>query len=231
MLKNLLRFHISSMGLLLLFVGNLTMQNAYTTTNESCTIESNLSFSSTDSDGTSNQSNIFDGNLTTYWTPPSNTSNIEVDLGKTERICFVDIGWGIGKESNQFQIFASSDPQTQFRNIYTGNSSLDNLELERYDFQDVSARYLKVTFLSNDKVFPTVTEMNVYVYKPTSRSSRLPEFPVSPMFDNFDNKTHSDSKWKVDYTGHGFARIISEKGFGSFYRVSPTTSTSMMKHM
>src|SRR4029078_2152041 len=110
--------------------------------------------------------------------------------------------------------------------VFAGKTIATMSELERYDFQDVSARYLKISFPSNKKSFPGITELNLYTYHPTDRSSRLPVLPILPLYDNFENKSDTFNKWSVLYTGHGFAGPVAEKGDVNFYQMYPKISTS-----
>ena len=136
-----------------------------------------------------------DGNMSTHWTPASKYAWLEIDLGKKTRVCFVDISWLNGEKSIPFLISVSSVSGADFKVIFAGKTIATTSELERYDFQDVSARYLKISFPSSKKSFPGITEINLYTYHPTDRSSRLPVLPNLPLYDNFENNSNTDNKW------------------------------------
>lgn len=195
-------------------------------TNESCLIERNSSVFTSDSAKDNIASRVLDGDMSTHWAPASKDAWLEIDLGKNMRICFVDISWYNGEKSNPFVISVSSVSGAGSKDIFAGKSIATTSELERYDFQDVSARYLKISFPSNSKSFPGITELNLYTYHPTDRSSRLPVLPNLPLYDNFENKSDILNKWSVLYTGHGFAGPVAEKGDVNVYQMYPKKSTS-----
>lgn len=215
--------------LLLVYMGALTLQSVNSITREKCTIERDLNIGDDLSTRDSKTSMLFDGNLRTGWIPSGNSGNsaeVNFDLGRAKRICFIDIGWGVVHKPNQFQISASSDSNTQFTQPYIVNSFMNNSEFERYDFQDVFARYLNLKLFRSNNSYPEVTEVKIYVYKAISRDSKLPRLSHLPLYDDFEKDIYSKSKWNVEYTGHGHAGIKSEKGYGSFYRMFPASSTS-----
>jgi hypothetical protein len=195
-------------------------------TNESCLIERNSSVFTSDSTKDNSASKVLDGDMSTHWAPASKDAWLEIDLGKNMRVCFVDISWDNGEKSNPFVISVSSDSGADSKDIFAGRSIATTSELERYDFQDVSARYLKISLPSNSKNFPGITELNLYTYHLTDRSSRLPVLPNLPLYDNFENKFDTLNKWSVLYTGHGFAGPIAEKGDVNVYQMHPKNSTS-----
>ena len=196
-------------------------------TNESCLIEHNSSVLTNEMNKDNNATGeVFDGNLNTHWTPSSKSVWLEIDLGKEARVCFLDISWYNGEKSIPFLISVSSVSGTDFKDIFTGKSIATTSELERYDFQDVSARYVKISFPPNTKSVPGISEINLYTYTPTDTGSRLPEMPNLPLYDNFENNSNTDNKWVVLYTGHGFAGTIADKGDVNVYRMYPTNSTT-----
>jgi len=162
-------------------------------------------------------------------TPPANESQFgwkagsytDVDLGKKERICFVDFSWR--EDSYPFLISASSIPDSNFTNFLFNKSTVLTAGIERYDFQDISARYLKIVFPTN-MTKSSLTEIVVYSYHTVSSGSRLPELPSLPPYDNFENKSVTANKWKVIYTSEGFAGRMVGSDDDHFYRMYPQTS-------
>jgi 3-keto-disaccharide hydrolase/F5/8 type C domain-containing protein len=212
--------------LLFLTIGHVIVQNGESITNETCSVERDLDVFSKDSVKSEPTLMMIDDDLKTYWKASRLSTNFVIDLGKAERICFIDILWHNNYSESKFRISASTSSNTPFKEVYLGNSNTNSSTLERYDFQDVSARYLNFTFIAIGNSFLGVTELEIYTYKHTSRSSRLPELPILSAYDNFDNKTTTQNKWQIEYSGHGFAGRIHEKGDGGIYRMFPTTSTS-----
>jgi hypothetical protein len=222
----LLKLCIIVIASFLVMFEHLSFPRVNAITNESCLIERNSSVFTSDSTKDNSASKVLDGDTSTHWAPASKDAWLEIDLGKNMRVCFVDISWDNGEKSNPFVISVSSVSGADSKDIFAGRSISTTSELERYDFQDVSARYLKISFPSNSKSFPGITELNLYTYHPTNRSSRLPVLPNLPLYDNFENKFDTLNKWSVLYTGHGFAGTIAEKGDVNVYQMYPKNSTS-----
>ena len=115
-------------------------------TNESCLIERNSAVLTNDMNKENSASQALDGNMNTHWVPTSKSASLEIDLGKKTRVCFGDISWYKGEKSIPFVISVSSVSGADSKDIFAGKSIATMSELERYDFQDVSARYLKISF-------------------------------------------------------------------------------------
>jgi hypothetical protein len=213
-------------ALLILALGEAILQTAKSITNESCSIEHDLSVYVTHSDTHGRSEKTIDDNLKSYWEPSGNSSSFVIDVGKVERICFLDILWHNNHSEVKFQVSSSTSSNNHFKEVYTGNVDTSTSRMHRYDFADVSSRYLNFTFFDVGKSLPGVTELDIYAYKHGSRGSRLPELPILAGYDDFDNKTTTQSKWTVEYTGHGFSGRIAEKGGNGIYRMFPMTSTS-----
>jgi F5/8 type C domain/Domain of Unknown Function (DUF1080) len=213
-------------SLLLLIIGSMAFPAVKGITNESCQVEGNSSVIASDTGRyTQRATELFDRNGSTHWNPTTNSSWLEIDLGKRERICFVDIGWKGGQNSNEFVISTSYTSEAGFKDVFSGNSTTATFGLERYDFKDITARYLKITFLNVTKGTPGIAEINVYKYNPTNTSSRFPLPPTLPLYDDF--VSNNDKKWVVKYTGHGFAGIVTTEGDGSNYQMYPAVSKSI----
>lgn len=106
--------------------------------------------------------NALDNNLGTRWSHHGIGSWIIADLGAQQAICSIDIAWYKGDErSNDFVISASSDGTT-FTSIYSGDSSGDTTAFEKYSFQKVDARYVKITVNGNTRnEWASITEIDV----------------------------------------------------------------------
>jgi hypothetical protein len=222
----LLKYCIIVIASLLVMFEHIYFSPVNGITNESCLIESKSSVTTSDNTKDNGASKVLDGNMSTRWTSASKDAWLEIDLGKNMRVCFVDISWFNGEKSIPFVISVSSVSGADSKVVFVGKTIATRSELERYDFQDVSARYLKISFPSNKKIFPGITELNLYTYHLTDRGSRLPVLPNLSLYDNFQNKFNTDNKWSVLYTGHGFAGIIAEKDDVNVYQMYPKKSTS-----
>ena len=89
-----------------------------------------------------------DKNLNTYWSNFGLGSWIQLDLGQQKVVCSLDISWYKGNERiNTFTISVSNDGNS-FTNIYSGRSNGKAIT-ETYDFQDIVARFLRITVNGN----------------------------------------------------------------------------------
>lgn len=223
----LLKLCIIVIASLLVMFEHIPFSRVIGITNESCLIERNSALLTNEMDNADSAGEALDGNMNTHWAPTSKSAWLEIDLGKKARVCFVDISWHNGEKSIPFLISVSSVSGTDFEDIFTGKSRETTSELERYDFQDVSTRYVKISFPPSTKSLPGIAEINLYTYTPTDRGSRLPELPNLPLYDNFENNSNTNNKWVVVYTGHGFAGTIADKGDVNVYQMYPTNSTTV----
>ncbi|MEO9363717.1 MAG: discoidin domain-containing protein [Nitrososphaera sp.] len=111
--------------------------------------------------------NTIDGKLGTRWSNLGKGSWISADLGGRVNVCYVDVAWYRGDHrQNTFTISHSSDGKT-FIQDYSAKSSGTSAGLQRYDFPDVSARYVRITVngnTENDRA--SITEIRVYGYVP-----------------------------------------------------------------
>jgi len=107
--------------------------------------------------------NAIDNNLSTRWSRNGVGSWIRADLGVQKTVSNVDIAWHSGNErQNNFVISVSNDGTT-FTNVFTGKSSGTTLSPEKYDFPDITARYVKITVNGNTQNnWASITEIDVY---------------------------------------------------------------------
>jgi hypothetical protein len=110
-------------------------------------------------------SNAIDGKLATRWSNFGKGSWISADLGKLATVCYVDIAWYRGDvRQNTFTISHSSDGKN-YSQDYSAKSSGTTAGLERYDFADVSARYVRITVNGNtENNWASITEIRLYGY-------------------------------------------------------------------
>lgn len=113
---------------------------------------SDLSISKATASGyqsTSPPERAIDGSLKTGWSNGGMGSWITIDLGSTQTVCSIDIAWYKGDvRKSDFAISTSLDGTT-FRNMFTGTSSGSTLALERYSFEPLGARYVKIIVYGN----------------------------------------------------------------------------------
>jgi hypothetical protein len=77
---------------------------------------------------------------------------------------------------------SSSSDGTNFKNIYTGNSSRLAIP-EKYDFSDIAARYIRITVNGNtDNNAAAINDIKLYGYdqdKPMSTSNSCKKLPMT----------------------------------------------------
>ncbi len=91
-----------------------------------------------------------DQDLSTYWSA-SGTSGvwIQYDLRTFRLVRSVDIAFYLGTLSKSYFIIQTSLDGINWTEVYNGESSKNTLELEKFDFEDVMARYVRILGLGN----------------------------------------------------------------------------------
>ena len=111
--------------------------------------------------------NAIDGKLGTRWSNLGKGSWITADLGGLVNVCYIDVAWYKGNQrQNAFVISHSSDGETYIPD-YSAKSSGTSAGLQRYDFPDISARYVRIIVNGNtENEWASITEIKVYGYVP-----------------------------------------------------------------
>ena len=115
----------------------------------SCTPLSLSAVTASGSQSTLPPKNVNDGDLNTRWSNLGLGSWIQLDLGSKKEICSIDISWYRGHERQMNFIVSTSNDGTQFTNIYTGKSNGNTSSFENYNFENIQAKYVKVTVTGN----------------------------------------------------------------------------------
>jgi hypothetical protein len=104
-----------------------------------------------------------DGDLSTRWSALGDGQWIEYDLGSTTNVGYVKIAWFNGDQRMAtFDIEMSSDG-IGWSQVYSGQSSGTTLNLDSYDFNDLTARYLRIVGHGNtENDWNSITEVEVY---------------------------------------------------------------------
>ena len=107
-----------------------------------------------------------DVNFKTVWTSEGKGSWIKPDLGEKKTICHVDIDWYRGASRQyDFTIYVSSDGST-WQPVYAGKSNGITKTFERYEFEDVDARWVKVRSNGNQyNMKNSIQELQVHGHK------------------------------------------------------------------
>ena len=103
-----------------------------------------------------------DNDIKTRWANDGKGSFIQLDLGKSEAICDIDVSWFIGhKRSYNFVISTSEDGKT-FTDTASARSTGQTSSPERYNIPDQTARYVRVTVHGNsENDLGSINEMSV----------------------------------------------------------------------
>jgi hypothetical protein len=104
-----------------------------------------------------------DGDLSTRWSAEGDGQWIEYDLCSTRNVGYVKIAWYRGDQRiAQFDIKVSSDGIV-WSPVYSGESSGTTVDLELYDFNDVTARYVRIVGHGNTQNdWNSITEVEIY---------------------------------------------------------------------
>ncbi len=105
----------------------------------------------------------YDNDFGTYWAAPGNPQWISYDLGSVYTVDYLDIAWNV--DSILFEIEVSTDG-SDWTEIYSGHSDPALIkQFETFDFEDTSARYVRVTGHGADTpwgVWNTIIELDIY---------------------------------------------------------------------
>src|SRR5947199_176932 len=127
------------------------------------------------------QQNTLDNNLATRWSASGDRQWIRYDLGAVMAIGAVNIAWYRGTEwASAFDIEVSLDSLTWTR-VFTGRSSGQTLQPERYDFPVVPGHYVRIvghgqwSGTTQLSLWNSITETAIYV----SAAVRIDSVPVA----------------------------------------------------
>ncbi|MCF6361756.1 MAG: polysaccharide lyase family 7 protein [Cyclobacteriaceae bacterium] len=126
--------------------------------------------------------NTLDGNLGTRWSSNGSGQYITYDLGSVKSISSMKIAWYKGDQRNSYfkiRIGTTTSSLSTVYNASTTGSSGTTLQLETYDFGQVSARYVRITGLGNSSnTWNSVTEAEIWG-ESGGGSDTTPPGPVS----------------------------------------------------
>src|SRR5438445_331030 len=116
--------------------------------------------------------NTLDKNLATRWSAPGDGQWIRFDLGALATVDHVDIAWYLGDTRiAYFDIQVSPDTVT-WTKVFSGQSSGQTLQLERYAFPTTTSRYVRIVGHGNSSsTWNSVTEVAIL-------STAVPALPV-----------------------------------------------------
>src|SRR6266550_5642905 len=117
--------------------------------------------------------NTLDNDLATRWSAQGDGQWIQYDLGALAAIDHLDIAWYLGDtRASSFDIQVSLDTVT-WTQVFSGQSSGQTLQLERYAFSTTSGRYLRIVGHGNNtSTWNSITEVAIL-------GTALPALPVA----------------------------------------------------
>ena len=148
---------ISSSGIGLAFSASPSSTNI-----ESCNETQILGVSASASDTNFPASGVLDSNPQTFWSTYGKGAWLQLDLGKVNTVCSLDIAWYKGNQRNVNFIISVSKDGSTYKNVFDSKSSGTTTSFERYDLQDSSARYIKITVNGNTQNnYATIADLRV----------------------------------------------------------------------
>ena len=149
---------ISSSSIGLAFAGS----SSATSNLESCNESQILGVSASASDTNFPASAVLDLNPQTLWSTFGKGVWLQLDLGKVKAVCNLDIAWYKGNQRNVNFIISVSKDGSTYKNVFDSKSSGTTTSFERYDLQDVDARYIKITVNGNTQNnYATIADLRV----------------------------------------------------------------------
>src|SRR6476620_925910 len=121
-----------------------------------------------------------DNDLTTRWSEQGLGSSLTLDIGKKKTICNLEVSWYRGTERiSKFVIGVSNDGKS-FTDVFSGTSSGTTNGFERYEFPDITARYVKITVNGNTiNDWASILEIGVFG-DPNNTPTPTPTPPPTP---------------------------------------------------
>ena len=83
------------------------------------------------------------------WSTYGKGSWIQLDLGKAKTVCNIDISWYKGDQRNNNFVISISNDGSSYKTLFNSKSTGTTAKFERYDLQNVVARYIKITVNGN----------------------------------------------------------------------------------
>lgn len=120
--------------------------------------------------------NANDGDLDTRWSASGDGNWILFDLGERQTIGYIGIAFHKGNERiSKFELEVSDDA-VQWTRVYAGAGSGRTVDLEAFDFPDVSARYVRYIGHGNSSnAWNSLLEVQIYPPNPAGLILRRPE--------------------------------------------------------
>ncbi len=171
--------------------------------------------------------NIIDNNLSTRWSNFGD-SWITMDLGSTNVVCNVDIGWHQGDVRTSSLVLSVSTDGTVFKDVFSGMSSGTTRSQEKYEFLDSVARYLRITVNGNsENDWAAITEVDTSGYTVLGLPSVSDNADSSPLVQNDASSNgfsvgSTNLVWTATDSSGNAASAAQEVVFSDFAKPSMT---------
>ncbi len=141
-------------------IQNLDNQKAATT-------KLNVSSVSANGDDGNGPANTLDGNLNTRWSSKGASGKyITYDLGSTKKVSSVKIAWYKGDQRKAYFKIRVGNSTSGLSTVYdaaSSGSSGSTKQLETYNFNEVNARYIRISSFGNSSNdWNSITETEIY---------------------------------------------------------------------
>lgn len=150
--------------------------------------------------------NTVDGNLNTRWSACGIGETITYDLGSVKTVSHTNIAFYLAAtQIAKFDIAVSTD-NTNWTKVYSGQSGTVTLGLQKFDYEDISARYVRIVgngnLTTDSTCWNSYTEVENYGLStsssPTPSSTVVPTSSpitssVSSMYSTFDSQNSLQS--------------------------------------
>ncbi len=192
----------------------------------------NLSLSKAEASGSERRYpaiNAIDNKLNTRWSNVGLPSWIEVDLGSSQNVCYVDISWYRGNlRINTFTISASND-KINYVDILNDDSSGTTKSFERYNVPPgTNARYLKITVTGNSEGndYASISELDVYGNIPKEICDNSIDDDGDGLIDIADSDCQQSGGGGGTVDPFGIAKIYPTKTDGEEWYMDMNTPTA-----
>ncbi|MCF8390693.1 MAG: T9SS type A sorting domain-containing protein [Bacteroidales bacterium] len=120
--------------------------------------------------------NVYDGLLSNRWSGEGDGAYISLDLGKTDSISFIKVGlYKADSRNSYFDILCSGDGVNYQESLMGVISEITNETLVIYDFNNTSARYLRLVGHGNSSnLWNSYTEFEIWGWPLTNTSTHIP---------------------------------------------------------
>ena len=117
---------------------------------------------------------VLDQNPMTLWSTYGKGSWIQLDLGKAKTVCNIDISWYKGDQRNNNFAISISNDGSSYKTLFNSKSTGTTATFERYDLQNVIARYIKITVNGNmQNNYASIVDIKVNTNEGNSSSNDL----------------------------------------------------------